>query len=526
MPVYVFTAAGSYLNVTASTDAGGVASFILPAGSYKFRADYQGAQFWATQAVSAHQLTPVAINTGGGPFVLTVEKAPGAPLSGVPVYVFTSSGSYLNLTKQTDAQGQVSFELSDGSYKFRADYRGYQFWSAVSAVPGALSGVLSIPHQDVAITVNEAYQASLTPLEGIKVYLFTSAGAYQNINATTNAQGQATFSLPQKDYKVRADYLGGHYWSPVFNAQNTAIDIAHGYANVQVSEHGAAVYNAPVYLFTSTGTYLGRMLRTDAAGLARFKLPAKSYKFRVDYNSRQYWSDVVNLLPNEETGVALQLDLLALDTTNDPAPLRVDGTPPRPEQKPWVPQKRVLLASLFEISGILANAVVGQLTPQGGIYYYVNDHLGTPQKILDQSGAVVWSGDYKPFGSVNATVADLGNSFRFSGQYYDSETGLHCNWHRYYDSNTGRYLTPDPIGFEGGINLYAYVQNNPINFIDPEGLSPAGWIIKLTKSGYQKVSTLFSSAAARQARRQGENVLAPNRQAARAIERGALEAPR
>ena len=472
VPVYVFTAAGSYLNVTASTDASGVASFVLPAGTYKFRADHQGAQFWATQAVSAHQITAVTINTGGGPFVLTVEKAPGAPLSGVPVYVFTSSGTYLNLTKQTDAQGQVSFELSDGSYKFRADYRDYQFWSAVSEVPGTLSGMLAIPHQDVTVTVSEAYQASLTPLEGIKVYLFTAAGAYQNINATTNAQGQLSFSLPQKDYKVRADYLGGQYWSQVFNAQNAAIDIAHAYANVQVSEHGAAVYNAPVYLFTNTGAYLGRMIRTDASGLAWFKIPARSYKFRVDYNSRQYWSDVVNLLPNEETSVTLQLDLLALNSTNDPAPARVDGTPPKLE-KPWAPQKRVLLASLFEISGLLANAVVGQLSPEGGIYYFINDHLGTPQKIMDQSGVVVWSGDYRPFAGVNAGVAELGNNFRFPGQYWDQETGLHYNWHRYHDPTIGRDLTADPIGLAGGINLYAYVQNNPINRIDPSGLD---WI--------------------------------------------------
>jgi RHS repeat-associated protein len=127
-----------------------------------------------------------------------------------------------------------------------------------------------------------------------------------------------------------------------------------------------------------------------------------------------------------------------------------------------------------------------------------------------------------PFGQADVSIETVENNLRFPGQYFDLETGLHYNWHRYYDPETGRYLTPDPIGLAEGMNLYAYVQNDPVNLIDPEGLSPAGWIIKLTKSGFQKISSLGSSSAARQARRQGENVLAPNRQAAKAIERGAF----
>ncbi|GAB6907962.1 hypothetical protein DESC_500008 [Desulfosarcina cetonica] len=57
-----------------------------------------------------------------------------------------------------------------------------------------------------------------------------------------------------------------------------------------------------------------------------------------------------------------------------------------------------------------------------------------------------------------------------AGQYFDAETGLHYNYHRYYDPANGRYLTPDPFGLAGGINLFSYVGGNPVNLVDPFGL--------------------------------------------------------
>jgi RHS repeat-associated protein len=55
------------------------------------------------------------------------------------------------------------------------------------------------------------------------------------------------------------------------------------------------------------------------------------------------------------------------------------------------------------------------------------------------------------------------------GQYFDSESGLHYNYFRDYDPKTGRYIQPDPIGLAGGMNLFSYAENNPVNLIDPTG---------------------------------------------------------
>jgi len=126
---------------------------------------------------------------------------------------------------------------------------------------------------------------------------------------------------------------------------------------------------------------------------------------------------------------------------------------------------------------------LSMITQDGSIYYFHNDHLGTPQRITDSNGNLVWSADYLPFGQADVTVESVENNIRFPGQYRDGETGLHYNLNRYYDPGTGRYLTADPIGLNGGMNLYAYVGGNPISRIDPEGLKDCKWKCKAVSCG-------------------------------------------
>jgi RHS repeat-associated protein len=124
--------------------------------------------------------------------------------------------------------------------------------------------------------------------------------------------------------------------------------------------------------------------------------------------------------------------------------------------------------------------------PAGNMYYYGNDQLGTPQIMTDSTNTVVWEADYKPFGEADINPnSSVVNNFRFPGQYYDQETRLHYNYHRYYDPSTGRYLTADPIGLEGGMNLFTYAEGNPINTVDSRGLSvEVGGGFSFTVPGY------------------------------------------
>ena len=115
---------------------------------------------------------------------------------------------------------------------------------------------------------------------------------------------------------------------------------------------------------------------------------------------------------------------------------------------------------------------VGAGAPPGEVRFVHNDHLGTPQKMTDNLGTVIWDRIQTPFGLDHSVTGTGTTPVRFPGQYADGESSLYYNYFRDYDPSLGRYVESDPIGLGGGLNTYRYADMSPLRNVDPLGLMP------------------------------------------------------
>ncbi|AJX36156.1 RHS repeat-associated core domain-containing protein [Burkholderia oklahomensis] len=112
----------------------------------------------------------------------------------------------------------------------------------------------------------------------------------------------------------------------------------------------------------------------------------------------------------------------------------------------------------------------GQRAPgTGSVYFYQSDLNGAPVRMHDASGRAVWEARYYPRGAVECTERWSVQPLRLQGQYHDDESGLHYNRYRYFDPDTGSFISHDPIGLEGGLNPYQFAPNI-FGWADPVGL--------------------------------------------------------
>jgi filamentous hemagglutinin family protein len=188
------------------------------------------------------------------------------------------------------------------------DYLGYQFWSGQFIVPNVMTLTENINHKQVKLTVLGDLNGLFSPKENIRLYLFNPSGVYLGKSQTTNSSGEAFFNLPQKSYRIRADYLGSQYLSENFTWQDANITIAEGTARIHVHNQSGDVTGCRIYLFSDGGSYLSQYRTTDSSGMASFILPNKPFKFRADMNGMQYMSQAHTIEPGTVTSVDMNIE--------------------------------------------------------------------------------------------------------------------------------------------------------------------------------------------------------------------------
>lgn len=141
--VYAYTESGSYTGVYGTTNGNGRVQLTVPAGDYKFRVYYRANNYWS-DLVNSPDKDEAVIETGERPFTVTIVDESGQPVKNAWVYPYSGNNVYTGLSGRTNNQGQIVFNIPEGNFTFRADYKGTSYWSAAISNPPATNTTVTV----------------------------------------------------------------------------------------------------------------------------------------------------------------------------------------------------------------------------------------------------------------------------------------------------------------------------------------------------------------------------------------------
>jgi len=324
----------TFTGFSAMTDAQGKVVFTLLPGSYHFRADKNGFEFWSNPTINDCDLSSnctTDIVRVPNSITVTVHDTSGNPDVGIPVRAFNND-AITTYVAVTDGLGRAVIPVPNGSYHFRANKNGTAFWSSPTndcIVPTSCSGETITTTVPVTVTV---LNGSDLPEANLLVHAFNGP-AFSGFSVRTNAQGLAVFTLQTGSYHFRADKNGFEFWSnPTINdcdlSNNCTAVTIHVSSSITVIVHdtnGIPDVGIPVRAF-SPGGITNYVAVTDALGQAVIPVPNGSYRFRANKNGTPFWSSpsydciVPTSCPSPTITTTVPVTVTVLNGSSQPEP--------------------------------------------------------------------------------------------------------------------------------------------------------------------------------------------------------------
>jgi RHS repeat-associated protein len=501
LPVYAFNGTG-YTGRSGTTNSSGQVIFTLPEGSYRFRSDLNGQQYFS--ATDNHCTVPACTSATitaavFGSVTVTVKDSAGTAQANLPVYVFTGD-TYKNLTATTDENGQAAFTLPEGSYRFRADLHGAQYFSSTTdncTVTTCTSASITTPVYGQVTVMAQSSAGKGQP--ALPVFAFTG-DTYTGISGVTGTDGKATLWLPEGSYRFRADQFELQFFSG--NENHCAVPECTAAAVKTLGMQNAAENVVIDYTYDALGRLTGASYEDDTYYRYTYDAVGNRLSETSDSAAHTYAYDAANRLTSVD-GATYTWDnngnLLSDDSrayTYDPANrlTAVSGT--------GYAYQYVYNGSGDRIASILdgtattyaldLNTGLTQVLTDGSntyLYgytriaqvrndaagYFLGDALGSVRQITDPEAEIVLMQSYSPYGETTVSFGEFETDYSYTGEMTD-ESGLINLRARTYDPGSGRFLTMDSWSgdYQNPITLakWVYANANPVRYTDPSGYLP------------------------------------------------------
>ncbi len=502
-----------YTDISVTTDENGQVIFTLEEDIYRFITEIYGESYASSEGAgcdvpgceSAVIQLPV-FDYGEA----TVRDSAGVAKEGVYVELYRGD-EYTGIGDYTNINGLVYFWLPEGEYRFQANYEGQSYWNeGTCAVPECETTITLPQFGDVTVTVTDRDE---TPLAGITVSAYQGGENTWN-SAETNEAGQAVLHLAEGSYRFQAEYEGQMYWSgigdhcQVSGCSTVTMQVGPGADSRQTINY---IYD-PLNRLTAAEYEDGRSFHYsyDAAGCEA--LPERSEGSNrlsetaltipgQDPLTNTYSYDDANRL-TAVNGVAYTWDangnllsdgaatytyddanrLASVSNAQGMVQYAYNGLGDRLSQTANGAKTVYHLDLTTGLTQVLDDGLRTYLYGNGRIgytaddaYYYLGDALGSVREVVqgDTEPQVILMRDYEPYGKILAQQGGDASGYGYTGEMFDTQTGLVFLRARYYHPADGRFFSKD--AWQGDYNLpmsynsWLYGYSNSINNTDPSG---------------------------------------------------------